>query len=203
MTKKEKEKIIFTEIKSISKTNNWRFKSYFVYKIKNDFLYSIFLFPDVKRMKLWGWICFKPNGVDDIFWEVIGEKRNIEFPLSYRIDCATNIYPITLKEFEIEINFEDTNKQIEDLFENLENVVKDTANKYQTINDYITLLISQPKLDTTNLLTCLLMLGNFKAVLNKIEKLKSEDISPGFSYILDDKVNYYTLVEDYCQVKSR
>jgi hypothetical protein len=202
MTKKEKEKIVYSAIKSISKTYNWRFKSYFVYKTANNFLYSIILVVDVKRMKLWGWVSFKPNGVDDIFWEVINEKRNIEFPLSYRIECAIQIDSFILDRFEIGINFEEIDSQISNLFEKFNDFINITANKYKTVNDYITLLNAQPELNARSLLTCLLLLGNFTSVLDKIKKLKSENIGSGFSYPLNDKVNYYTLVEKYCQMKS-
>lgn len=202
MTKKEKEKIVYSAIKSVAKTSSWKFKSYFAYKTENNFLYSIFLIADVKKMKLLGWISFKPNGIDDIFWEVINEKRNIEFPLSYRIECAVKIDSLTIDKFEIDISFEKIDEQIKELFVEFDRVVNKTINKYQTINEYITLLVSKPRLDTTSLLTCLILLGDLSLVINKIADLKSENISPGFSYLLDNTVNYYTLVEKYCQNKS-
>lgn len=76
MTNKEKEKLIFKNIKLLSKKQLWKFKSYFIFKVVNDFFYESNFYINSKENKISIWLAFKPFSIDNVFWDITDLNNN-------------------------------------------------------------------------------------------------------------------------------
>jgi flagellar biosynthesis chaperone FliJ len=201
MTNKEKEKLFYTTIKAESKHLSWKFKSYFVFKLVDNFFYESNFYFDPKANRIWGWLAFKPYSVDDLFWEIAGMSENKKMPLSFRAEAAFKVTSHTIFEFDTIIDkFEKLEDEIKLLFSKIENEILNNATKVSSLEQYVELLDNQDKDESVAILTALLQLEQYNITLNKLESYRQKDVSSGFRF---GKKDYYDLIESYIKKKTK
>lgn len=200
MKNKEKEKFWYKVIKETGKKIDWRFKSYFIFKQKDNLFFSVTFFINPKINELNGWLGFKPFLIDNVFWEIIDEKKNKEMPLSFRGEAAFCVRELMIKNYKIIIA--DELKPENDIAELIKEIEKDAQEKKQSVSslsDFINEMLQNEEQHTVGIITGLIEQGLFGKALSKISEYKSKNYSSGFGF--DNNKDFYDLAREYCEKK--
>jgi hypothetical protein len=137
MKYKEKEKLWLKSVKDLSKSDGWKFKSYFIYKIVNDFFFSSTFYISLKENAISGYLGYKPLNIDNIFWDIINEHPNKKRPLSFRAEAAFCIREINYFEYKIDIPNElNPEFEISELLKAIDIQVFEKNKNIQTLTDF-------------------------------------------------------------------
>jgi hypothetical protein len=197
MKNKEKEKLWLTKVKEFSKVGNWKFKSYFIFKVIDNLYFSSNFFINAKENSISVWVEYKTVSIDNVFWDIIDEPANKNMPLSFRGEAAFCVRGLSF--FEHKIYLKDELKpetEINELLSLIDNVVSEKAKEIKTSTDFRITMLSNEKANTVGVITSFIEQGQFENALLKISDYKKQKISSGFGF--GDK-DFYDLAKDYCE----
>ena len=194
MKYKEKEKLWLSKIKQI-KNNDWKFKSWFIFRNLNDFFYSASFYVSLKENKISGYLGFKPMNIDNVFWDIIDEKPNKKMPLSFRGEAAFCVREINFYKFNIEIeDVLNPEKEISDLLTKINQEVNLKKNEIRNVNDFKQELLKDEVTNTVGIITSFIEENKFSEALTKITEYRKKEYNSGFRFGDDD---FYDLAEKY------
>ncbi len=201
MTNKEKERFWLKKIKETTKNDDWKFKSYFIFKTVNDFFFSAHFYGHGKLNEIAGWLDYKPINIDTVFWDIIHEQPNKKMPLSFRGEAAFCVRRITYFEFNIHINDPlNPESEIKQLFRTINTKVTEKAGDIKTLNDFRTEMLKEEEYNTVGIITSFIEEEQFEKALSKIKEYRTNQFSSGFGF--GDK-DFYDLASEYCQKNYR
>ena len=197
MKNKEKEKLWLTKVKEFSKIRNWKFKSYFIFKVIDNLYFASNFFIDPKGNSISVWIEYKTVNIDNVFWDIIGEQANKNMPLSFRGEAAFCVSGLSFYEHKIllaeELNPE---SEINELLLLIDRAVTTKANEVKTLTDFRNEMLQNEKRNTVGVITSFIEQGQFNNALMKIAEHKEQKLSSGFGF--GDK-DFYDLAKEYCE----
>lgn len=199
---KNKEKYWYKVIKETGKKNDWRFKDYFIFKQKDNLFFSATFFVNPKINELNGSLGFKPFLIDNVFWNIIDEKKNKEMPLSFRGEATFCVRELMIKNYKILIA--DELKPENDIAELIKEIEKDAQEKNQSVSslsDFINEMLQNEEQHTVGIITGLIGQELFGKALSKISEYKSKNYSSGFGF--DNNKDFYDLAREYCEKNYR
>jgi hypothetical protein len=196
MKNKEKEKLWLTKAKEHSKVRNWKFKSYFIFKVIDNLYFVSNFFIDPKENSISVWVEYKTVNIDNVFWDIIGKQANKNMPLSFRGEAAFCVRGLSFYEHKIlladELNPE---SEINELLLLIDRAVTTKASEVKTLTDYRTEMLQNEKRNTVGVITFFIEQGQFDNALMKIAEYKEQKLSSGFGF--GDK-DFYDLATEYC-----
>ena len=197
MTNKEKEKLFTQTIKQLSKKSNWKFKSYFTFKLIDDFFFESTFYSNPKQNRIWGWVAFKPYSLDDKYWEITEMPENKKMPLSFRADAAFKVSSHPIYRFDVLLeNGDNPENEIADLIENIDSEVINIRRKISTIEQFLDLLLKADNNPSVEILVCMIDQNEFEKAIEKIRFYRENQIKSGFRF--GDK-DFYDLAEEFCK----
>jgi hypothetical protein len=196
MKYKEREKLWLKYIKELCKTDEWKFKGYFIYKVVNDLYFSVLFSVNKNENAISGRIGYKPLNIDNIFWDIIDEQPNKKMPLSFRAEAAFCVRELNWYEFKVDIKEELNPKpEIIELLQNIKEQVEIKSNKVKSLIDFRTEMLQKEKMNSVGIITSFIEQGEIDNALSKINEYKSNDFNSGFRF--GDK-DFYDLAKEYC-----
>lgn len=201
MTNKEKEKLIFETIKLLSKKQLWKFKSYFIFKVVNDFFYESNFYINSKENRIQVFLAFKPFSIDNVFWDITDLDKNKKMPLSFRAEAAFNITSHIIFKYNFVLdNLENLQKELESILKQIENKIVENSKTITSTEDYLELISNKERIDTVAVLTALIELEKYDEALKKIFDFRNKGLNSGF--IFGDK-DFYDLAKEYIMKKTK
>ena len=193
----EKEKLWLNKVKELSKASNWKFKSYFIFKVIDNLFFSANFFINAKENSISVCVEYKTFNIDNVFWDVIGEPNNKKMPISFRSDAAFCVRGLNFYEHKIYIEENlKPEKSITELLTLIDKSVAEKADKIWTLNDFKIEMFSNEKSNSVGIVTSLIEQEQSEDALLKIEEYKRRKISSGFGF--GDK-DFYDLAKEYCE----
>lgn len=197
MKYKEKEKLWLTSIKELSKTDGWKFKGHFIFKVIGDLYFSSNFHVSMKENAISGWLGYKTMNIDNIFWDIIEEQPNKKMPLSFRGEAAFCVRSINYFQYKIDIKDESNPKsEIHNLLKSIDEKIIQKANNIKTLADFRAEMLENEKSNSVGIITSFIEQEQFDNALSKIKEYKNQDFSSGFRF--GDK-DFYDLAKEYCK----
>ena len=201
MKYKEKEKLWLKSIKALSKTDGWKFKGYFIYKVVNDLFFSAYFNVSMKENAISGWIGYKPLNIDNIFWDIIDEQPNKKMPLSFRAEAAFCVSELNYFQYKVGVNDElNPDSEIIELLQTIKEQVVLKSNKIKSLTDFQTELMENEKSNCVGIITSFVEQGQIENALHKIEDYKKNEINSGFGF---GRKDFFDLAKEYCNKNYR
>ncbi len=196
MKYKEKQKLWLNNVKELSKVNEWKFKSYFIFKVVNDFFFSSTFYVSLKENSISGWLGYKPLNIDNVFWDIIDELPNKKMPLSFRAEAAFCVREINYYNYKIDIN-DELNPEIEikEALNTIDKNVNDKTKRVKTLTDFQSEMLENEKLNSVGIITSLIEQRKFDDALGKINEYKKNNFNSGFNF---ENKDFYDLAKEYC-----
>ena len=116
---KQKEKAWDDLIKQRSKAFGWKFKSFFTYKIVDDFFYDASFFTYGGGNSISVSLSFKPLIIDEVFWEICDLPENKKMPVSFRGNGAFVVNSKEIFGFYLKVIEDRLTEDIDNLFEEI------------------------------------------------------------------------------------
>ncbi len=201
MTNKEKEKIFYQTLKEISRSRNWKFKSYFIFRQLDNLFYESNFYTNFKENRIWGWSAFKPYTVDNVFWEITEMPENKDLPLSFRAEGAFTFRAYNYYEFNLQLqDSENPRQEIETLIDTIEEKLNKITKEVSTTQHFLKLFEESALNACVEKIVCLVELEKYQKAIEKIEYYRKNDIPSGFMF---GKKDFYDLAEDFCLTKLK
>lgn len=195
MRNKEKEKYWLSKVKELCKDTNWKFKSYFIFKVIDKLYFSSNFFVNAKENSISVWVEYKTIGINNIFWDIIDEPKNKIMPLSFRGEAAFCVKGLSFFEQKVYVDKElRPENNINNLLPLIDKVVIEKANKIKTSDDFRTEMFSNEKANSVGKVTSFIEQGQYENAFLKIKEYKEQKISSGFGF--GDR-DFYDLANDY------
>jgi hypothetical protein len=186
-----------TKVKEFSKVGNWKFKSYFIFKVIDNLYFVSNFFIDPKGNSISVWVEYKTVNIDNIFWDIIGEQANKNMPLSFRGEAAFCVRGLSFYEHKILIADElNPESEIKELLLLTDRAVATKASEVKTLNDFRIEMLHDEKRNTVGVITSFIEQGQPDIALLKIAEYQEHKLSSGFGF--GDK-DFYDLAKEYCK----
>ena len=173
MKYKEKEKLWLKSIKELCKSDGWKFKGYFIYKVVGNLFFSAKFCVSLKENAISGWIAYKTLNIDNVYWDIIDEQPNKRMPLSFRGEAAFCVYGINFYEYNIYIaDVFQPEVEISSLLNEINTNVEAKAKQIKSISDFRDELLEDEKRNYAGIITSLIEENRFEDALKAIERVK-------------------------------
>lgn len=199
MTDKETEKYWYKRIKECSKTKNWKFKSFFIFKVEAGLFYVTYFHVNLISKSIEGTLEFKPVDLDDLFWKIIKEKANTKMPLSFRAEAAFQVTMKQLHKFNKPIP--DVNHPDKEIIEILEEIEKEILSNNKLVVNLTSFIEGIESVDSlsVSLITSYVKNKEFGKAKTKIEDNRNRGIRPKYTFGKDD---FFDLVLNYIRKEN-
>jgi len=197
----EKEKLWTKIVRDVCKSNGWKFKSFFAYKIVGEHFFCSYFFVRRGKNVISGFSGYKPMNIDNVFWDIINEPLCKERPLSHRGDAVFCVREYCYFEYEYEIKDElNPKSEIEELLKIIDIQVIKKSNITWNMAVFRNELLENEKFNTTGIITSFIAQGHFEKALSKIEEYRLKKIPAGLGF--GDK-DFYDVAKEYCEKNIR